>query len=353
MSLQRDAEVIVVGAGPAGAATAWALAKEGVDVLVLDRARFPRDKICAEYLSPQASRILSDMGVLEEIERSGPAHLAGMRLRAPNGLVANGEFAANHGFHGFRDKGLAIRRTILDEIVLRGARSVGARVEEGVRVTDVVRNSGARVSGVSTIGPNGVARTLRSHYIVGADGLRSVIGRRLGLVKTSRIWPRRIALVAHYRKVQGVTDMGEMHVDYDGYFGIVDVGDGKMNVAVVIPMSRANVLRPIRARRRFFRAVDRFAAASRRAIRRSGKNHSGSRNRTVRHRVASRVVARRGASGGRSRLLRSFYGRRHLRGAAWRRAAGAPYSGGTGETGRRRTSDLIGLRYGAKTRIWR
>ena len=239
MSLQRDAEVIVVGAGPAGAATAWALAKEGVDVLVLDRARFPRDKICAEYLSPQASRILSDMGVLEEIERSGPAHLAGMRLRAPNGLVANGEFAANHGFHGFRDKGLAIRRTILDEIVLRGARSVGARVEEGVRVTDVVRNSGARVSGVSTIGPNGVARTLRSHYIVGADGLRSVIGRRLGLVKTSRIWPRRIALVAHYRKVQGVTDMGEMHVDYDGYFGIVDVGDGKMNVAVVIPMSRA------------------------------------------------------------------------------------------------------------------
>src|SRR5207302_8007051 len=66
---KRDAEVIVVGGGPAGAATAWALAKEGVDVLVLDRARFPRDKICAEYLSPEASRILADMGVLDEIER--------------------------------------------------------------------------------------------------------------------------------------------------------------------------------------------------------------------------------------------------------------------------------------------
>ena len=89
------------------------------------------------------------------------------------------------------------------------------------------------------IGPGGETRTLRGRYVVGADGLRSVIGRRLGLVKTSRIWPRRIALVAHYRKVQGVTDMGEMHVDYDGYFGIVDVGDGKMNVAVVIPQSRA------------------------------------------------------------------------------------------------------------------
>ena len=239
MGQHRDAEVIVVGGGPAGASTAWALAREGVDVLVLDRARFPRDKVCAEYLSPQASRILSDMQVLDEIERTNPAHLAGMRVRAPNGLVANGEFASNHGFRGFRDKGLAIRRTVLDEIVLSGARKAGARVEEGVRVTDIARNGSDRVAGVTVIGPGGETRTLRGRYVVGADGLRSVIGRRLGLVKTSRIWPRRIALVAHYRKVQGVTDMGEMHVDYDGYFGIVDVGDGKMNVAVVIPQSRA------------------------------------------------------------------------------------------------------------------
>jgi flavin-dependent dehydrogenase len=236
---RRDAEVIVVGGGPAGAATAWALAREGVDVLVLDRARFPRDKICAEYLSPQGSRILADMGVLDDIERSSPAHLAGMSCRAPNGMIANGEFAANHGFRGFRDKGLAVRRTILDEIVLRGARNAGARVEEGMHVTDLARNGSSRVSGVNVTGPDGSARSLYSRFVVGADGLRSVIGRRLGLVRTSRIWPRRIALVAHYRKVQGVTDMGEMHVDYDGYFGIVDVGNGLMNVAVVVPMSRA------------------------------------------------------------------------------------------------------------------
>ena len=243
----QDAEVIVVGGGPAGAATAWSLAREGADVLVLDRARFPRDKICAEYLSPQASRILSDMNVLDDIEATNPAHLAGMRVRAPNGLVMDGEFAANHGFRGFRDKGLAIRRTILDEIVLRGARTSGARVEEGVRVTDVTRDQSGRVVGVNTIGPDGAARVRRARYVVGADGLRSVVGRRLGLMKTSRFWQRRIALVAHYTKVQGVTDMGEMHVEYDGYFGVVDVGNGKMNVAIVIPMSRAKQLGEDRA----------------------------------------------------------------------------------------------------------
>ncbi|HVS61439.1 MAG TPA: NAD(P)/FAD-dependent oxidoreductase [Gemmatimonadaceae bacterium] len=239
MARDLDAEVIVVGGGPAGASTAHALAREGVDVLVLDKAKFPRDKTCAEYLSPQASRILSDMNVLDEIERSSPAHLAGMRVRAPNGQIADGEFVSTHGFRGFRDHGLAVRRTILDAIVLGGARAAGARVEELVRVTDLAKDHTGRVTGVTVIGPNGSAQTMTSRYVVGADGLRSVIGRRLGLTRTSRFFPKRLALVAHYRGVRDVGALGEMHVDYDGYFGIVDVGRGLMNVAVVVPISRA------------------------------------------------------------------------------------------------------------------
>ncbi len=239
MGRSLDAEVIVVGGGPAGASTANSLAREGVDVLVLDRAKFPRDKTCAEYLSPQASRILSDMNVLDEIERTSPAHLEGMKVRSPNGQTAYGEFASTHGFRGFRDHGLAIRRTILDAIVLNGARAAGARVEESARVTDLTRDLTGRVSGVTVIGPDGGSRSLTSKYVVGADGLRSIVGRRLGLTRTSRFFPKRIAVVAHFRNVRDVGAFGEMHVDYDGYFGIVDVGRGLMNVAVVVPVSRA------------------------------------------------------------------------------------------------------------------
>ena len=122
-----DAEVVIVGGGPAGAATAWALARAGVDVVILDRARFPRDKPCAEYLSPQASRILSDMGVLASIEAAGAAQLTGMKIRAPSGAWFRGEFAAGHGFRGFRDQGLALRRRVLDAILLRHAEAAGAR----------------------------------------------------------------------------------------------------------------------------------------------------------------------------------------------------------------------------------
>jgi menaquinone-9 beta-reductase len=234
----RDADVIVVGGGPAGASTAWSLATAGIDVLVLDRARFPRDKVCAEYLSPQASRIFSDMGVLEEIEAAGAAQLAGMHLHAPNAETVDAVFAGVKGFEAFRNRGLALRRTVLDDILLRRARHAGARVEEGARVTDVTHDARGRVTGVGLQASNGAQRQLESRIVVGADGLRSVVGRRLGLVRTRR-WPRRIGLVSHYRGVAGMRGMGEMHVDAQGYLGLAEVGHGLTNVAIVLPASRS------------------------------------------------------------------------------------------------------------------
>src|SRR5437868_1025671 len=97
----HDADVLVVGGGPAGSSVAHALARHGIDVLVVDRAHFPRPKPCAEYLSPEASRVLADMGALERVEQSGAAALTGIRVRAPSGDVIQGDFVANHGFRAF------------------------------------------------------------------------------------------------------------------------------------------------------------------------------------------------------------------------------------------------------------
>jgi len=229
------ADVIVVGGGPAGASTAFALARMGARVTVLDRARFPRPKPCAEYLSPQASRVLADMGVLQAVEASGAAQLAGMIVRAPNGARIHGRFLAEHGFRAFRDRGLALPRAVLDELLLGAARGAGARVEEGARVVEVTRDASGRVTGVETLGADGAHHARAARIVVGADGLNSVVAQRLGLARRWG-WPRRLALVAHFREVAGITEFGEMHVARDGYVGLADVGHGLTNVAAVFPL---------------------------------------------------------------------------------------------------------------------
>ena len=234
-----DAEVIVVGGGPAGASVAFSLARQGVDVLVLDRARFPRSKPCAEYLSPEASRILDDMGALQRVERSGAAMLAGVRVRAPNGAVIAGDFVASHGYRGYRDRGLSVRREVLDSILLDSARTAGARVAERTRVIDLLNEDG-RVRGVRTLADAGES-ALRARFVVGADGLRSVVAHRLGLAHRMRR-PRRLALVTHYTGVAEIGDQAEMHVERDGYVGIADVGAGVTTVSLVVAAARSREL---------------------------------------------------------------------------------------------------------------
>ena len=260
--------VLVVGGGPAGSATAFFLARAGVNVTLLDRARFPRDKPCSEYLSPQAARILDEMGALPELDASPHAELSGMRVRSPGGAIMRGDFAADHGYRGYRDRGFAIRRTILDTVLLERARLAGARVVEGVRVTALLRDARGRITGVGALDADGRAITFPARVVIGADGLRSVVAKRLGLTR-ARPWPRRLALVTHYRGIAGMSDVGEMHVEREGYAGLADVGDGVTNVAVVVPASEAKRAAADRAAymtqwiQRRPHLVERFAGAER------------------------------------------------------------------------------------------
>jgi menaquinone-9 beta-reductase len=234
MTPAHDAEVIVVGGGPAGAATAWTLARGGRDVLVLDRAAFPRPKPCAEYISPEACRILEAMGVMDLALAAGASRLGGMMVRAPDGTELTGEFGRARERIGTHVDGIALRRERFDPLLLDAARGTGVRVEERAHVVDVHRDSAGRVDGV--IMANGDTR--RARLVVGADGLRSVVARRIGVGTRAR-WPARIAFVTHYENVDGMRNYGEMHVDHEGYVGLATVDHDLVNVAVVIPTAGA------------------------------------------------------------------------------------------------------------------
>ena len=138
--------MLVAGAGPAGSATATLLARAGLSVLVVDRAAFPRDKACSEYMSPEAVRILARLGVLETLEKAGGFPLEGMKVTGPLGATAHGKFSLA-GYHPFRPTGLSISRRILDHELLAAARAAGAAVMERARVEELLYEQGG-VAGV-------------------------------------------------------------------------------------------------------------------------------------------------------------------------------------------------------------
>jgi menaquinone-9 beta-reductase len=248
-------DVVVVGAGPAGATTALLLARAGASVLLVDRARFPRDKACSEYLSPATTDILERLGggILESVEGVAHARLYGMKVVAPGGAVMCGRFRG-----GPRPYSFALPRTSFDTILVAAAARAGATLREGVAVDDLVWE-GRSVAGVMTRARDGRREAVRARVVVGADGLRSVVARRLGLVRSSP--PRRVAFTAHVADVAGINDVGELHVSERGYVGLGPVGGGITTVALVLP------LRTVRGaargggrdvRKSFFTELERF-----------------------------------------------------------------------------------------------
>jgi choline dehydrogenase-like flavoprotein len=108
MTGAADYDAIVVGAGPAGSAIGILLAEEGMTVLVLDRATFPRSKMCGEYLSPETARILHRLGVLDTVDRAGAVPLWGMSITGPDGSRIVGTYPTTGRWRGYRDHALAI-----------------------------------------------------------------------------------------------------------------------------------------------------------------------------------------------------------------------------------------------------
>jgi flavin-dependent dehydrogenase len=256
-----SADVLIVGAGPGGSAAAILLARAGLAVTVVDRAAFPRDKPCSEYMSPEALRVLDRLGVLADLEAAG-APLEGTIVTASRGARLDGAFA-RAGHQPFRPAGLSIARRVLDARLVEAARAAGATVLERRTVEDLIYDDGA-VGGAVVRDAAGTRRVIRARLTIGADGLRSVVARRLGGQRYGR--PRRIAFVGHFTGVAGVGRSAEMHVGTDGYVGLNAIGDGLTNVALVVPASRARTAAG-RPEEFFFDAVGGFPGVGDRVAR--------------------------------------------------------------------------------------
>ncbi|PKQ28105.1 MAG: hypothetical protein CVT63_04535 [Candidatus Anoxymicrobium japonicum] len=201
-----DYDVIVVGGGPAGSSTAYYLARQGVNVLVMDKCSFPREKICGDGIAPRAVRNLYKMGLRERLD---------------------GQFNKFHGFRfagvgktlvetripptpRFPDHGYIIKRVNLDGILLDYARENGAEVWEGCKVKAPLVEGG-RVVGVKAI-RDGKEIEVTAPVVVGADGPHSILGRKMSLLINDPLYLG-ISIRQYFEGVEDIDDYLEIYPD--------------------------------------------------------------------------------------------------------------------------------------------
>lgn len=168
-------DAIIVGARAAGAATAMLLARKGLSVLAVDRARYGSDTLSTHALMRTAVVQLSRWGLLDRVKESGAPPVTCVTFHYPGEIVPV-ELASSGGI----DALFAPRRTVLDRILADAAREAGAEVKFGVVVDDLRRDSSQRVTGISARDEQGEQLELEADIVVGADGIRSIVAQSAG-----------------------------------------------------------------------------------------------------------------------------------------------------------------------------
>jgi menaquinone-9 beta-reductase len=232
----QEADVIVVGAGPAGSATACYLARAGIDVLVLEKATFPREKVCGDGLTPRAVKSLVGMGVPIG-EQDGWLRNKGLRIIG-GGVRLELPWPELSSYPGY---GLVRSRLDFDETLARTAAKAGARLHEGVTVTGPVLDDGGRIIGVQarpTGQPDEPERQYMARVVVAADGNSSRLSLAMGLGKRDDR-PLGVAVRTYYTSPRHDDDYLESWLDLwdgnrllPGYGWIFGMGDGTSNVGL-------------------------------------------------------------------------------------------------------------------------
>ena len=226
-------DVLIAGAGPAGAIAATVLARAGARVLLLDRARFPRPKLCGDTLNPGALAILDRLGL--ECVTGASLPLAGMIVTGNDGIRVEGRYDGIPG--------QSIGRRELDAALVAAAAGAGARVEQGVLVQSALVESSRHdpsVTGLVIRGADGRPERITARMVIAADGRYSRVARGLGLSRAASR-PRRWAIGAYFENVGGNTAFGEMHVRSTHYLGVAPLPGALTNACVVTadPRGRA------------------------------------------------------------------------------------------------------------------
>lgn len=228
-----SADAIVVGAGPGGSATAAFLARQGVDVIVLEKSGFPREKVCGDGLTPRAVRMMTRLGI-DTSPQSGWVRNKGLRVYA--GGSEPFDFAWPQSAE-FPDYGLVCSRSVFDDLLAGIAVQSGARLFTDTKVTELIHDGG-RIAGVKD--SRGIS--YRAPIVVAADGNTGRIALQAGRERLETR-PMGVAVRSYYTSPKTDMDWMESFLQLwdgtpgqstllPGYGWIFGTGDGSVNVGL-------------------------------------------------------------------------------------------------------------------------
>lgn len=237
-SRRTDVDVLVVGAGPAGSTTAYHLARLGVDVLAVDRAAFPREKVCGDGLTPRGVKQLLEMGV--DVTEPGFTRIEGLRSFG-DGVEIELPWPR---LRSFPDYGLVRTRHDLDDLLIRHAEKAGAKVWQETDAEAPLTDERGWVTGATVRRGDGEPQEVRARFVVAADGASSRFAQQAG-VRRNAARPIGIAARGYFRSPKASEPFFHSWLDleHDGRYlpgygwvfpvgnGIVNVGAGLLNTA--------------------------------------------------------------------------------------------------------------------------
>ena len=227
-------DVIVAGAGPSGSSCAASLGDKGYNVLLLDKAGFPRDKTCGDAISGKSLRMLQKLGITGKVADAPNAVINAITFSSPDGSVARIDVPSVGGKRRFA--GYVCRREIFDNILFQNARSKRTVTAiENAEVAGLVYGEDKKnVVGVSVKAADGGLQEYYAKVVVGADGANSVVARSLGIQQNGDgHWC--LGIRQYWKGVGGIGDSIELHfVDMavPGYFWIFPSDGGLANVGL-------------------------------------------------------------------------------------------------------------------------
>lgn len=235
----HDAEVIVVGAGPAGSTAATYLARAGVDVLLLEKTEFPREKVCGDGLTPRGVKQLIDLGI-DTSEDAGWVHSRGLRILTGD-LTLELDWPDLTSYPPY---GVSRTRQDFDDLLAKTAVKAGARLYERTTVTGAITSPTGRVIGVEAkVGPEKTPVSYRAPLVLACDGVSARLALSVGIQKNEKR-PMGVAVRQYYKSPRHDDPFIEGHLELwdrsdprdpkllPGYGWAFPLGDGTVNVGL-------------------------------------------------------------------------------------------------------------------------